>query len=171
MLIRVVRRFLRPYRRDVALVVVLQVVQTLAALSLPTLNADIIDDGVVRGDTAYILHTGAIMLGITAVQVTCAIIAVYVGARTAMAVGRDLRSGVFDRVQRFSLAEMGRFGAPSLITRSTNDVQQVQMVVLLTFTIMVMAPIMMVGGVFMALHQDVGLSALLLVVVPLLLTV
>ncbi|MPV35779.1 ABC transporter ATP-binding protein [Georgenia subflava] len=168
MLIRVLRRFLRPYRRDVVIVVVLQLVQTLAALSLPTLNADIIDNGVVLGDTGYILRIGGVMLGVTAVQVACAIAATYLGARVAMAVGRDLRAAVFDRVQRFSAAEMGRFGAPSLITRSTNDVQQVQMVTVLTFTIMVMAPIMMVGGVFMALQQDVALSGLLLVVVPVL---
>ncbi|WP_447925484.1 ABC transporter ATP-binding protein [Georgenia muralis] len=171
MLLRVLRRFLRPYGRDVAIVVVLQVVQTLAALSLPSLNADIIDNGVLTGDTGYIWRTGALMLAITAVQVSCAIGAVYLGARTAMAAGRDLRAAVFGRVQRFSVAEMGRFGAPSLITRTTNDVQQVQIVTVLTFTIMVMAPIMMVGGVVMALRQDVALSGLLVVVVPLLLGV
>ncbi|WP_341360766.1 ABC transporter ATP-binding protein [Georgenia sp. M64] len=171
MLLRVLRRFLRPYGRDVAIVVVLQVIQTLAALSLPSLNADIIDNGVLTGDTGYIWRTGALMLAITAVQVSCAIGAVYLGARTAMAAGRDLRAAVFGRVQRFSVAEMGRFGAPSLITRTTNDVQQVQMVTVLTFTIMVMAPIMMVGGVVMALRQDVALSGLLVVVVPLLLGV
>lgn len=171
MLLKVLRRFLRPYRRDVLLVVVLQTVQTIAALALPTLNADIIDSGVVTGDTGYILRIGGVMLAITAVQVACAIMAVYLGARTAMAVGRDMRASVFDRVQRFSLAEMGRFGAPSLITRSTNDVQQVQMVVLLTFTIMVQAPIMLVGGVFMAVQQDAGLSALLIVIIPVLLAV
>ncbi|WP_127126161.1 ABC transporter ATP-binding protein [Georgenia sp. SYP-B2076] len=171
MLLKVLRHFLRPYRRDVALVVVLQMVQTIAALSLPSLNADIIDLGVVTGDTGYIFRTGGVMLAITAVQVASAIAAVYLGARTAMAVGRDMRASVFDRVQRFSLAEMGRFGAPSLITRSTNDVQQVQMVTLLTFTIMVMAPIMMVGGVIMALRQDVELSGLLVVIIPVLVAV
>ncbi|WP_448071840.1 ABC transporter ATP-binding protein [Georgenia yuyongxinii] len=171
MLLRVLRRFLRPYRGAVVAVVLLQAAATLAALSLPSLNADIIDLGVVTGDTGYILRTGALMLAITAVQITASIVAVYIGARTAMAVGRDLRSALFDRVQRFSLAEMGRFGAPSLITRSTNDVQQVQMVTLLTFTIMVMAPIMMVGGVVMALRQDVVLSGLLVVIVPVLVLV
>ena len=169
MLLPVLRRFLRPYRRDVLIVVVLQFVQTLAALSLPSLNADIINDGVVVGDIGYILRVGGVMLLISGVQVACAIGAVYLGARAAMSVGRDLRHAVFSRVQRFSVAEASRFGAPSLITRSTNDVQQVQMVTLMTFTIIVMAPIMMVGGVIMALRQDVGLSALLLVVVPLLL--
>ncbi|PFG38304.1 ATP-binding cassette subfamily B protein [Georgenia soli] len=168
MLLRVLRRFLRPYRRDVAVIVVLQMVQTIAALSLPTLNADIINNGVVQGDTGYIVRIGGLMLGISAVQAVCAVAAVRLGARTAMAAGRDMRAAVFDRVQRFSAAEMGRFGAPSLITRTTNDVQQIQMVTVLTFTIMVMAPIMMVGGVFMALQQDVGLSALLLVVIPVL---
>ncbi len=171
MLLPVLRRFLRPYRRDVLVVVVLLFVQTIAALSLPTLNADIINDGVVVGDIGYILRVGGVMLLISGVQVACAIGAVYLGARAAMSVGRDLRHAVFSRVQRFSVAEAGRFGAPSLITRSTNDVQQVQMVTLMTFTIIVMAPIMMVGGVIMALRQDVGLSALLLLVVPLLLGV
>lgn len=169
MLLTLLRRHLRPYRRDVLVVVVLQFVQTLAALSLPSLNADIIDNGVVVGDTGYIVRVGALMLLISAVQVASAVGAVYLGARAATSVGRDLRRAVFTRVQRFSVAEAGRFGAPSLITRSTNDVQQVQMVTLMTFTVIVMAPIMMVGGVVMALRQDVGLSALLLVVVPVLL--
>ncbi|UNX56080.1 ABC transporter ATP-binding protein/permease [Georgenia sp. TF02-10] len=168
MLLHVLRRFLRSYRRDFGIVVVLQVIQTLAALWLPTLNADIINNGVVQGDTGYILRIGGVMLAVSAVQVLCAVGAVYVGARTAMAVGRDMRTAVFDRVQRFGSAEMGRFGAPSLITRTTNDVQQVQLVLLMTFVIIIMAPIMMVGGVVMALQQDVPLSALLLVVVPLL---
>src|SRR5690606_11294849 len=171
MLLSVLRRYLRPYRRDVAVVVLLQFVQTIAALSLPSLNADIINDGVVAGDLGYIVRTGGVMLLISGVQVACAIGAVYLGARTAMSVGRDLRHAVFSRVQRFSVAEAGLFGAPSLITRSTNDVQQVQMATLMTFTIIVMAPIMMIGGVVMALRQDVGLSALLLVVVPVLLAV
>ncbi|MFD1506798.1 ABC transporter ATP-binding protein [Georgenia yuyongxinii] len=171
MLLRVLRLFLRPYRGAVAVVVLLQAAATIAALSLPSLNADIIDLGVVTGDTGYILRTGALMLGITAVQIAASIVAVYIGARTAMSVGRDLRSALFDRVQQFSLEEMGRFGAPSLITRTTNDVQQVQMVTLLTFTIMVMAPIMMVGGVVMALRQDVVLSGLLVVIVPVLVLV
>ncbi|WP_413450267.1 ABC transporter ATP-binding protein [Georgenia phoenicis] len=171
MLLTLLRRHLRPYRRDVAVVVLLQFVQTIAALSLPSLNADIIDQGVVVGDTGYILRVGGLMLLISAVQVGCAVGAVYLGARAATSLGRDLRRAVFTRVQRFSVAEAGRFGAPSLITRSTNDVQQVQMVTLMTFTVIVMAPIMMVGGVVMALRQDVGLSALLLVVVPVLLGV
>jgi len=148
--------------------VALQLVQTLAALYLPTLNADIIDYGVVRGDTGYIMHTGAIMLAVTLVQMGCSIAAVFYAARTAMALGRDLRANVFDRVLTFSAREVGQFGAPSLITRTTNDVQQVQLLALVTFTLMVSAPIMCVGGILMALNQDVPLSALLLIAVPLL---
>jgi ATP-binding cassette subfamily B protein len=167
-LIRLLRAHLRPYRRPLALVVVLQLVQTLATLYLPTLNADIIDKGVVNGDTGYIMRTGGVMLAIALVQITCAVIAVYFGARTAMALGRDVRSAIFNRVQDFSAREVGRFGTPSLITRTTNDVQQVQMLALMTFTMMVAAPIMGVGGIVMALNQDVGLSSLLLVSVPVL---
>ncbi|MCP2310423.1 ATP-binding cassette subfamily B protein [Kitasatospora paracochleata] len=135
-------------------------------LYLPTLNADIIDEGVVKGDTGYILRVGAAMIGVSLAQAVCQIAAVYYSARTAMAVGRDIRASVFDRVQSFSAKELGQFGAPSLITRTTNDVQQVQMLVLLAFTLMVAAPIMCVGGIIMALNQDVPLSALLLAVVP-----
>jgi ATP-binding cassette, subfamily B, multidrug efflux pump len=168
MLIRLLRAYLRPYRKAVAAVVALQLVQSLAALYLPTLNADIIDKGVITGDTHYILRTGGIMLAITVVQIVCAIGAVFFGARTAMALGRDIRHGVFARVQQFSAREVGRFGTPSLITRSTNDVQQVQMLAVMSFTLLVSAPIMCVGGIILALHQDVPLSSLLLVAVPLL---
>ncbi|HEY5835979.1 ABC transporter ATP-binding protein [Streptomyces sp.] len=168
MLIRLLRPHLGPYKRPIGLLVLLQLVQTIAALFLPTLNADIIDNGVVKGDTGYIMAVGATMLGVTLVQVGCAIGAVYYGARTAMAVGRDIRASVFDRVQSFSAREVGQFGAPSLITRTTNDVQQVQMLVLMTFTMMVSAPIMCFGGIFMALGLDVPLSLLLLAVVPVL---
>ncbi|MEV0261444.1 ABC transporter ATP-binding protein [Streptomyces sp. NPDC050617] len=168
MLVRLLRAYLRPYSKPIALIVLLQLVQTLATLYLPTLNADIIDDGVVKGDTGYILSTGGWMIAVTVLQIVCAIGAVYFGARTAMAVGRDLRGAIFDRVQSFSAREVGDFGAPSLITRTTNDVQQVQMLTLMTFTLMVSAPIMCVGGIAMALNQDVPLSALLLVIVPVL---
>jgi ATP-binding cassette subfamily B multidrug efflux pump len=167
-LIRLLRDHLRPYRRPLVLVVLLQLVQTLATLYLPTLNADIIDNGVIRGDTRYILHTGALMLAVAAVQIACSVTAVYFGARTAMAAGRDLRQAVFSRVMAFSAREVGRFGTPTLITRTTNDVQQVQMLALMTFTLMVSAPIMCVGGILLALNQDVTLSSLLLVAVPLL---
>ncbi|MEV0282226.1 ABC transporter permease, partial [Streptomyces sp. NPDC050610] len=168
MLVRLLRAYLRPYSKPIALIVLLQLVQTLATLYLPTLNADIIDKGVVKGDTGYILSTGGWMIAVTVLQIVCAIGAVYFGARTAMAVGRDVRGAVFDRVQSFSAREVGDFGAPSLITRTTNDVQQVQMLTLMTFTLMVSAPIMCVGGIAMALNQDVPLSALLLVIVPVL---
>ncbi|WP_329420375.1 ABC transporter ATP-binding protein [Streptomyces sp. NBC_01268] len=168
MLIRLLRTHLRPYRKPIALLVVLQLLQTSATLYLPTLNADIIDNGVVNGDTGYILRFGALMIGVSVIQVVCNIGAVYFGARTASALGRDVRAAVFDRVQSFSSREVGHFGAPSLITRTTNDVQQVQMLVLMAFTLMVSAPIMCVGGIVMALGQDVPLSAVLLAVVPVL---
>ncbi|MEW1656865.1 ABC transporter ATP-binding protein [Streptomyces sp. NPDC093707] len=168
MLLRLARAHLRPHRRSISLIVLLQLIQTLATLYLPTLNADIIDNGVVKGDTDHIVRIGGFMILVTLLQIACAIGAVYFGARTAMALGRDIRAAVFDQVQSFSAREVGRFGAPSLITRTTNDVQQVQMLVLLTFTMMVSAPIMCVGGVVMALNQDVPLSALLLVIVPVL---
>ena len=168
MLVRLLRQYLAPYRTGVVAVLLLQLVQTIATLYLPSLNADIIDHGVAVGDTGYIVRIGAVMLGVSLVQVACAVTAVYFGARTAMALGRDLREGLFSHVQEFSAQEVGKFGAPSLITRTTNDVQQVQMVILFTFTMMVTAPIMLVGGVVMALRQDVALSRLLLVIVPVL---
>ncbi|MFJ1971194.1 ABC transporter ATP-binding protein [Streptomyces sp. NPDC087903] len=168
MLIRLLRTYLRPYRKPIVLLVLLQFLQTCATLYLPTLNAHIIDSGVVKGDTGYILSFGALMIGISMVQVVCNIGAVYYGARTASAVGRDLRAAVFDRVQSFSAREVGQFGAPSLITRTTNDVQQVQMLALMTFTLLVSAPIMCVGGIILALGLDVPLSGVLVAVVPVL---
>ncbi|MFF5478152.1 ABC transporter ATP-binding protein [Streptomyces sp. NPDC012935] len=168
MLIRLLRTYLRPYRKPIAWLVLLQFLQTCATLYLPTLNADIIDKGVVTGDTGYILSYGALMIGISLAQVVCNIGAVYYGARTASALGRDVRAAVFDRVQSFSAREVGHFGAPSLITRTTNDVQQVQMLALMTFTLMVSAPIMCVGGIVLALGLDVPLSAVLVAVVPVL---
>lgn len=171
MLIRLLRTHLRPYRTTIGLVVLFQFLQTLATLYLPTLNADIIDNGVVKGDTGYVIRIGAGMLGITVLQIAAQIVAVYFGARTAMAVGRDVRASIFRSVQSFSAREVGQFGAPTLITRVTNDVQQVQMLVLLTFTLMVSAPIMCIGGVVLALHQDVPLSAMLLIIVPILIGV
>ncbi|MGY6018533.1 ABC transporter ATP-binding protein [Streptomyces spinosirectus] len=166
MLIRLLRTYLRPYKKPIALLVLLQFLQTCATLYLPTLNAHIIDNGVVKGDTGYILSFGALMIGISLAQVVCNIGAVYFGARTASALGRDVRAAVFDRVQSFSSREVGHFGAPSLITRTTNDVQQVQMLALMTFTLMVSAPIMCVGGIVLALGLDVPLSAVLVAVVP-----
>lgn len=168
MLIALLRRHLGAYAPALGGVVVLQLVQTLATLYLPALNAAIIDDGIARGDTGYVLRTGGWMLVVTLGQVLCAIAAVWFGAGAAMGVGRDVRAGLFRHVQSFSAQEMGRFGAPTLITRTTNDVQQVQMVVLMGATLMVTAPIMLVGGVVMALRQDIALSRLLLVAVPVL---
>ncbi len=166
MLISLLRRFLRPYTPWLLLVVTLQLVGTMASLYLPTLNADIIDKGVITGDTAYILHTGGWMLLISFVQVICAVTAVYFGAKAAMSFGRDVRGAVFQRVGEFSAREVTLFGAPSLITRNTNDVQQVQMLVVMSATMLVAAPITCIGGIILALRQDVGLSWLLVVAVP-----
>ena len=168
MLIRLMRSYLRPYRKPLALVLLLQLAQTLATLYLPTLNADIIDRGVILRNTHYILTTGGVMLAITLVQILCAVGAVYFGARVAMALGRDLRHDIFSRVQQFSDREVNHFGTASLITRTTNDVQQVQMLAIMTFTLLLAAPITCVGGIVLALDQDVRLSSLLLVAVPLL---
>ncbi|MEV5983817.1 ABC transporter ATP-binding protein [Streptomyces sp. NPDC052051] len=168
MLIRLLRAHLGPYKKPIGLLVLLQFVQTCATLYLPTLNAHIIDNGVVKGDTGYILSFGGLMIAVSLGQVVCNMGAVYYGARTASALGRDVRAAVFDRVQSFSAREVGRFGAPSLITRTTNDVQQIQMLVLMTFTLMVSAPIMCVGGIVLALGLDVPLSGVLVAVVPVL---
>jgi ATP-binding cassette subfamily B protein len=168
MLLRLVRTHLQPYRSWLSVIVVLQFVGTVAALYLPSLNADIIDKGVAAGDTAYIVHTGAIMLGVALLQICCSIAAVWFSARTSMSFGRDVRAAIFHRVGTFSQREVQDFGAPSLITRETNDVQQVQMLVLLSCTLMVAAPIMMVGGVLMAMRENFGLSWLLAVAVPVL---
>jgi ATP-binding cassette subfamily B protein len=150
------------------LVVGLQLVGTMASLYLPSLNADIIDKGIATGDTGYIIEMGGWMLVVTVLQIACSIGAVYYGSRTAMAFGRDLRAGIFHRVGGFSAREINRFGAPSLITRDTNDVQQIQMLVLMSCTMLVAAPIMCVGGVIMALREDAGLSWLMAVCVPVL---
>ena len=168
MLARLLRDYLRPFRRALSAVVVLQLLGTIAALYLPSLNADIIDNGVSKGDTGYILHTGGWMLTVTLVQIVCSAAAVYFGAWSSMGFGRDVRAALFHRVTGFSAREVAHFGAPSLITRTTNDVQQVQMLVVMTCTMMVAAPIMGVGGVIMAIRQDVGLSWLLAVSVPVL---
>src|SRR5690625_1736710 len=168
MLMNLLRVHLRPYWGTVGAIVVLQLMQTLATLYLPNMNADIIDNGVAVGDTGHIVRVGGLMLIVTLLQITAAISAVYLSARTAMGLGRDIRTSVFAQVQKFSERELAHFGAPSLITRNTNDVQQIQMVVLLSFTIMIIAPIMLVGGVIMALRQDVTLSWLLVVIIPVL---
>lgn len=167
MLLRLVAGRLRPYRRTLALVVVLQLVQSLASLTLPTLNADVIDNGVLRGDTAHVLTGGGLMAAVTLLQAAAAAAAVYYGAKIAMGVARDLRATAFRRVQDFSAREMSRFGTASLITRTTNDVQQVQTFAVLVLTMLVAAPLMCVGGIVMALDQDVPLALLLLLFVPL----
>jgi ATP-binding cassette subfamily B multidrug efflux pump len=168
---KLVRHYGRPYWRSVVAVLVLQLAATLATLYLPSLNADIIDNGIARGDTDYIWRTGAVMLGVAIVQVATAIAAVWFGARVAMALGRDVRKAVYSQVDGFSAEEVGRFGAPTLITRGTNDVQQVQMVVLMALNFMVMVPIMSIGGIIMAIQEDPGLSWLVWVSVPLLLVI
>jgi ATP-binding cassette subfamily B protein len=162
-------RYLRPYWLPLLGVIVFQTLQSFASLALPGLNADIIDEGVVKGDTAVILSTGGIMLAVTFAQIVCSIVAVYFGARVAMSLGRDLRTSVFRRVGEFSEREVAKFGAPSLITRTTNDVQQVQMFVLITCTILVSTPILAIGGVVAALREDLSLSWILVVAVPVLL--
>ena len=169
MLWKLLVEYLRPQRQLLIAVVVFQLAQSIASLYLPTLNADIIDEGVAKGDTGVILSLGALMLGITLLQIVCAVIAVYFGAKAAMGTGRDLRGAIFARVGEFSEQEVTRFGAPSLITRSTNDVQQVQQLVLMAATMMVAAPMLAIGGVIMAVRQDVQLSWLIAVAVPVLL--
>ncbi|MET3812352.1 ABC transporter ATP-binding protein [Arthrobacter sp. UYEF3] len=169
MLWKLLFEYLRPQRRLLLAVVVFQLAASIASLYLPTLNADIIDQGVARGDTDYILRTGGMMLMITLLQIACTITAVYFGAKAAMALGRDVRGAIFSRVAEFSEQEVTRFGAPSLITRSTNDVQQVQQLVLMSATLMVTAPMLSIGGVIMAVRLDGQLSWLIAVSVPVLL--
>jgi ATP-binding cassette subfamily B multidrug efflux pump len=158
MLIPLLRTYLAPYKMPIVALILLQLVATLAALFLPSLNADIIDKGVTTGDTGYILSAGGVMIS--------SVSAVFIGARAAMGVGRDLRGAILHRVGTFSAREVGQFGAPSLITRNTNDVQQVQLVIVMGFTIVVMAPIMCVGGIVMSLREDLGLSWILMIAVP-----
>ena len=168
MLIRLLRRYLGPYRRTLYLVLALTFVQVMCTLFLPTLNADIINNGILKSDTAYIWRLGGAMLGITLVQVMFAIAAVYFGARVAMAFGRDVRKGLFHSVTDFSAQDVARFGAPSLITRITNDVQQVQILVLMSCTLMLAAPFTIVGGVILAIREDGPLALILLVSIPVL---
>jgi ATP-binding cassette, subfamily B, multidrug efflux pump len=168
MLLALLRQFVRPYRWLVAAVMTLQLISTLASLYLPTVNATIIDDGIAKGDTTTIVRLGVLMFAVTGLQVLCSVGAVYFGSRTGMGFGRDLRSAVFHQVSTFSEHETARFGAPSLLTRTTNDVRQIQFLVQMACTVLVAAPIMCIGGIFMAIHQDAGLSWLLLVSVPVL---
>ncbi|MEO5899458.1 MAG: ABC transporter ATP-binding protein [Ilumatobacteraceae bacterium] len=168
MLLRLLREYLRRYRKPLTLVVIFQVIQTIAALFLPQLNAQIIDNGVLTGDSGYIWRHGMVMILITIVQIMASVIAVYFGSRAAMGFGRDVRAGLFHHIGDFSAKEMNTFGAPSLITRITNDVQQVQMLVLMTCTLLVAAPITCIGGIIMALREDTGLSWVLTVSIPVL---
>jgi ATP-binding cassette subfamily B protein len=170
-MIRLLRRFGWPYRRLLAIVVVLVTVQAITNLYLPNLNADIINNGVLKGDTNYIVRIGGLMLFVTLLLGLCSIVSVYFGSLTSMSMGRDIRSAIFRKVMGFSQQETNSFGAPTLITRNTNDVQQVQMVLVMALNIMILAPIMSVGGLIMALREDVPLSATLLVIVPLVLVV
>ncbi len=168
MLITLLRGHLGPYRRAIAAVVILQLIQTIATLYLPKLNADIIDKGVATGNTDYIWSTGSMMLVVSAIQIVAAVVSVYFAGRIAMGFGRDVRLAVFHQVGSFSAREVGQFGAPTLITRNTNDVQQVQMLVFMVCTLFISAPIMAIGGIYMALREDAGLSWLLVVCVPVL---
>ncbi len=159
--------YLRPYRKQLVLVVVLLLVQAITNLYLPDLNANIINNGVAKGDTAYIWREGGIMLLVTLLMGVSAVVSVYLGSKTAMALGRDVRGAIFRTVESFSQTEVNKFGAPSLITRNTNDVQQVQMVVVMMLNVMVLAPIMMIGGIVMAIRQDVPLSSMIAIILPL----
>ncbi len=169
MLLKILRRYLKQYWPLLIAVGVFQLAQSLASLYLPSLNADIVDNGIAKGDVNYIFTVGAVMLAITLLQIACAITAVYFGAKIAMSLGRDLRTGIFSTVSEFSEREVAKFGAPSLITRTTNDVQQVQMVTLMSLTLFISAPMLAIGGVIMAMQQDIGLSWLMAVSIPVLL--
>jgi ATP-binding cassette, subfamily B, multidrug efflux pump len=168
MLIRLLRSHLRPYSGQIVLICLAQLVSTMASLYLPSLNGEIIDQGVAKGDTAFIISHGGIMLAVSLVQIAASVAATFLAARVAMGMGRDIRGNIFGTVVDFSAQEVTRFGAPTLISRSTNDVTQVQMVVFMGFALLVTTPIMMIGGIIMALREDVGLSWLVAVAVPLL---
>ena len=170
-MLKLLRSHLRPYRKWLVAVLVFQAIQASASLLLPSLNADIIDKGVLRGDTGHIWSIGATMIAVTAVQGLFSVAAVYCGSKAAMSFGRDVRAALFHRVTEFSAREVNLFGAPSLITRITNDVQQVQMLVLMSCTMVVAAPLTVVFGVFMAMRQDLGMSWLLAVSLPLLMVI
>ena len=165
-MIRLLRQYLHPYRGRLGFVLILLLIQALLNLSLPDLNADIINNGVIKGDIPYILQAGGLMLLVTLLLAICSIISVYWSAKTAMAFGRDVRGAIFETVVGFSQTETNRFGTPSLITRNTNDVQQVQTVLFMGLNVMILAPIMAVGGVIMAVRADAQLSLILLVIVP-----
>jgi ATP-binding cassette subfamily B protein len=164
---RLLATYLKPYRPQLALAIALLLTQAIANLYLPSLNADIINEGVAKGDVGYILYAGGLMLVVTLLLAGVSVLSVYLGSRTAMAFGRDVRAAIFERVGSFSQTEVNLFGTPSLITRNTNDVQQVQMVIMLALNMMILAPIMAIGGIVMALREDVVLSSVLVVILPL----
>jgi len=166
-MIQLLKTYLKPYWRQLIVAMTLLLAQAIANLYLPELNADIVNNGVAKGDVAYILRIGGFMLAVTLALGVISIISVYLGSFTSMAFGRDLRSAIFRKVGSFSQTEVNRFGTPSLITRNTNDVQQIQMVTLMSLNILILAPFMGIGGIIMAMRQDVPLSATLLVIVPL----
>ena len=163
-MIRILRKYLAPYRWRLVLVIVLLLVQAVANLYLPALNADIINNGVAKGDVGYIMRVGAVMLGVTLGMLALSILGVYFGSMVSMAFGRDVRSAIFKSVGAFAQTEVNRFGTASLITRNTNDVQQVQMVLLMSLNVMILAPLLGIGGIIMAVRQDVPLSATLVVI-------
>src|SRR5438552_10729740 len=171
MLIRLLRTGLRPYLRQVLLVLAILLFSAIANLYLPNLNADIINNGVLKGDVPYIWRTGGLMLAVTIALSIVMVVGVYCASRVAMSVARDLRWAIFERVQSFSAQEMSHFGAPSLITRNTNDVQQVQLFLVMGLMIMASAPITAVGGVIMAVYEDAQLSLLLVVIIPLMILI
>ncbi|WP_159501964.1 ABC transporter ATP-binding protein [Microbacterium sp. 18062] len=171
MLVKLLFRYLKTYRWLLLAVLLFQFASAMASLYLPRLNANIIDQGVARGDTAYIWSTGTLMLAISLGQITASVIATYFAARAAMSAGRDIRRDVFEKVSGFSEREVSQFGPGSLITRNTNDVQQVQMLAMMGATMLVTAPLLAIGGVVMAVQQDVGLSWLIAVSVPTLLVI
>ena len=166
-MITLLTTYLRPYRKQLVLVMVLLLVQAIANLFLPALNAEIINNGVAKGDLAYIMRVGAVMIGVTVVMGIAAIAGVYWGSKTSMAFGRDVRAAIFRKVETFAQTEVNTFGTASLITRNTNDVQQVQQVVMMALNMMISAPLMAIGGIIMALRADVPLSGILVVVLPL----
>jgi ATP-binding cassette subfamily B protein len=168
MLIRLLRSHLQPYKGEITLILILQLVATIASLYLPSLNGEIIDDGVAKGDTGFIVGHGALMLVVSLAQISAAVGATYFAAKVAMGMGRDLRATIFGTVVDYSAQEVAKFGAPTLISRNTNDVTQVQMVTFMAFALLVSTPIMMIGGIFMALREDLGLAWLIAVAVPLL---
>ena len=170
-MISLLRRYLAPHKKILIVISVLLLLQAIGTLILPSLNADIINQGVVVGDTGFILQTGGVMLAVSILVGIATVIAVFFSARTAMRVGRDMRGDVFRNVEKFSVAQMHGFGIPSLITRNTNDVQQIQMLVMIGLTMMVLAPVTAVGGVIMALRENVQLSSILIVTIPIMLVV